>query len=62
MYFNNPVRIKAVFQSCTQEEFIKYARFIRRKAISTESGTNLHAMYVNIYLWCRVKYRDRFKK
>lgn len=60
MYFNNPVRIKAVFQNCSQDEFIKFARYIRRKAFSTEPGSNLHAMYVNIYRWCRVKYRERF--
>lgn len=46
MYFNSPVRIKPVFNHCPQEEFIKYARFIRRKAYTTEPGTNLHAMYV----------------
>ena len=60
MNFINPVRIKAVFQSCSQDEFIKYARFIRRKTYTTEPGTNLHAMYVNLYIWCRAKYRQRF--
>ncbi len=59
-YFNNPVRIKAVFQNCSQQEFIKYARFIRKKVYLTEPNTNLHAMYVSIYRWCRLKYRERF--
>ena len=60
MNFINPVRIKAVFQSCSQDEFIKYARFIRRKTYTTEPGTNLHAMYVNLYIWCRAKYPIAF--
>ena len=60
MYFDSPVRIKPVFEHCSQEEFIKYARFIRRKANTSEPGTNLHAMYVNLYIWCRGKYRQRF--
>ena len=79
MYFNSPVRIKPVFEHCSQEEKallsktedspayggrnpkdIKYARLIRRKAYTTEPGTNLHAMYVNLYIWCRARYRQRF--
>ena len=60
MYFNSPVRIKPVFEHCSQEEFIKYARLIRYKAFTAEPGTNLRAMYIRLYFWCRAKYRQRF--
>lgn len=72
MYFNSPVRIKPekALLSKTEDspayggrdpKDIKYARFIRRKAYTTEPGTNLHAMYVNLYIWCRARYRQRFQ-
>jgi hypothetical protein len=60
MYHINPAVIKSILASMPQKEFIIHARYIRRKASTTPPGTNIHAMYVNLYIWCRVKYRQRF--
>lgn len=60
MYNLNPAVIKSILSSMHQKEFIIHARYIRRKANSTEPGTNLHCMYVNLYIWCRHHYRQRF--
>ncbi len=60
MYPINPAVIKSILSSMPKEEFYRHARFIRRKAYATVSGTNLHAIFVNLYRWCRLNYRLRF--
>lgn len=62
MYNLNPAVIKSILSQLPKEQFILHARFIRRKAYTTVPGTNLHAMFVNLYRWCRFNYRLRFLK
>jgi hypothetical protein len=60
MYNLNPAVIKSILSNLPKDQFILHARFIRRKAYTTVPGTNLHAMFVNLYIWCRFNYRLRF--
>jgi hypothetical protein len=60
MYHLNPAVIKSILSNLPKDQFILHARFIRRKAYTTVPGTNLHAMFVNLYRWCRSNYRLRF--
>jgi hypothetical protein len=60
MYNLNPAVIKSILSNLPKDQFILHARFIRRKANTTVPGSNLHAMFVRLYLWCRSHYRQRF--
>ncbi len=60
MYNLNPAVIKSILSNLPKDQFILHARFIRRKAYATVPGTNLHSMFVNLYIWCRFNYRLRF--
>ena len=56
-------RLKPTAPDATKlNSILDRARFIRRKAYTTVPGTNLHAMFVNLYIWCRFNYRLRFLK
>jgi hypothetical protein len=60
MYHINPAVIKSILASMPKKEFIIHARYIRRQAFKSEPGSNRRAMFVSLYQWCRVKYRQRF--
>jgi hypothetical protein len=60
MYHINPAVIKSILSTMPQREFIIHARYIRRQVHKLESGTNRHAMFVRLYQWCRIHYRQRF--
>jgi hypothetical protein len=61
MYHINPAVIKSILSSMPQREFIIHARYIRRQVYKSEPGTNRRAMFINLYLWCRQHYRQRFR-
>jgi hypothetical protein len=60
MYNLNPAVIKSILSNLPKDQFILHARFIRRKAFTNVPGTNLHAMFVNLYRWCRATYRVKY--
>ena len=60
MYHINPAVIKSILSSMPKREFIIHARYIRRQVHKLEPGTNRHAMFINLYQWCRHHYRQRF--
>lgn len=60
VYNINPAVIKSILSSMPQREFIIHARYIRRQVHKLEPGTNRHVMFVRLYQWCRIYYRQRF--
>lgn len=62
MYNINPACIKSILSRLPKDQFILHARYIRRQANKLEPGTNRHAMFVKLYMWCRFQYKERFIK
>jgi hypothetical protein len=60
MYHVNPAVIKSILSRLPKDQFILQARFIRRQIHKSVPGSNRHAMFINLYQWCRLNYRLRF--
>lgn len=53
MHHINTAVVKSFLIQLPKTEFIIYARYFRKKAFTSEAGSNQRYYFLNLYKWCR---------
>jgi hypothetical protein len=60
-YHVNPAVIKSYLRQLPKDQLILHGRYIRRRALGAEPGSNQRRMFVLLYQYAQQLYKDKYK-